>query len=224
MTALTKAVAWTVISMAFLGGSAQAADKTALGHQIAEGMIDIARHGNLHDVAYTHERLPLPFALTRELNPQLKESDAAIQYHDLTLTRAQRGTMSMTYLVSTRGTLDPELSSTLTSYLYLANLSGFACITADMLTRQFGPDERPENDGLSLIIWVVPLYRSDFTKLWVSYPREVDRTGCLDHLAIAQRNLAEPSYQMPKVTRCPTVGECEGLARPIQCIEARLTL
>ncbi|MGI4799879.1 MAG: hypothetical protein ACRYG8_38730 [Janthinobacterium lividum] len=210
MTAFTMAVAWTVISMAFLAGSAQAADKTAIGYQIAEAMIDIARHGNLHDVAYTHERLPLPFTLTRELNPQSKASDAAIQYYDLTLTRAQRGTMSMTYLVSNRGTLDPESSNTLTSYLYLANLSGFACTTADMLTSQFGPDERPENDGLSLVNLVVPLYRSDFTVLWLSYPQAIDHTGCLDHLGIAQRNLPEPSYQMPKVTRCPTVGECEG--------------
>lgn len=189
MHALAKSVAWAVAIAALLGGAAQAADKMALGRRIAEAMVDIARHGNLHDVAYTRERLPLPFALTRELSPQSSSNGAAIQYYQLTLTRAERGTMTMTYLVASQGTLDPASSGTLTSYLYLANMSQYACVTTDMLTSQFSPAERPENDGLSLVSWVVPLYRSDFTELWLSYPREVDQTGCLDHLGIAQRNV-----------------------------------
>ena len=190
--------------------SAQVADKTALGRQIAEAMIDIARHGDLHSVTYTRKRLPLPFALTRELGPQSSSSGAAIQYYQLTLTRAQRGTMTMTYLVASQGTLDPESEGTLTSYLDLSNLNQYACITTDMLTSQFGPDNRPESDGLSLVSWVVSLYRSDFTELRLAYPRAVDQTGCLDNLGIAQRNLPERSYQMPKVSSCPTVGQCEG--------------
>lgn len=140
---LATSVAWLVATAALLGGPAHAADKAALGHQIAEAMVDIARHGNLHDVAYTRVRLPLPFALTRELSPQSNSSGAAIQYYQLTLTRAQRGTMTMTYLVASRGTLDPESDGTLTSYLHLENLSDYACITTNMLTGLFGSDDRP---------------------------------------------------------------------------------